>query len=285
MPQGLHAAICAHRRFVASRIAQGQITPLDALLLRPLLKAFHRARRLASVPTRIGCCEERQDPSVKGVSSACTPEDPKTSEMLVGIQVQAHSLASDASDCEASQPEARSPFRRPAWICAKKEQLLDLGHGIEQEINSVAVYAPLAHPEIGSFKILRPEMLRGRPGDIACFLSRRSMESDTDLDEAAAPDDREVSFSPSTVPVYLMSSIHSAGYFDRRAFRVKAAHHRSHSASVLFTRSKRNCMCYRAMMMLVIAVCMCACNPARPIVFLCVCIRMYAPVHQYQCAF
>jgi hypothetical protein len=97
------------------------------------------------------------------------------------------------------------------------------------------------HAERGSFKILSPEMLRGGPGDVACFLARRSEDAgvgvDTDLEAAdEAGGGGGALFAVSTVPVYLMSSVHRAGYFDRKASRVKAAHHRSHSANVLFAR-------------------------------------------------
>jgi hypothetical protein len=258
-------------RYVEHRIALGQTSALDAALLHALRWARCACRALTSPSRRIASQEgeERQGPMVEeALLRVLVPAKPN-SDAGPAIRVVFYPPPSPEEESEslplacgdlphAARVPVYDTCREEAWLkrqgssgsahcdspdaSAAAGDSCNPGQGIPRSPGrSEGAGVIPSSSDTGTMSVHHAGLFLWRDSR-ACLLSRGSMDSEPAPEEqdgsngAAAEDRGGGGLVVSSALVFLMSSVQAGGFFDRRAFGVKAAHDRSHAASVLFSR-------------------------------------------------
>ena len=225
--QDLACCISRHSRYLAHRIARAQATPFDGVLSSlARLAARDPSRRVAA------STESEADSDMDGRVPGKSTQD---SAMGMNIQI-------------VVEPPQRVTSGSAGTGLSVSEPVLDR-YKMSQihQLPSVFSYScPQLQPTQLEFDRCLSEPKSDAALDTEYFktrwrnplLSRQSTDSMMDAlpqSEKREPQE-ESSIESMPVPVFLMSCVQPGGYFDGKVLRVKAAHHRSHAASVLFSR-------------------------------------------------
>ena len=247
--QSLESATRRHDNYVTYRIARGQVNLFDSLVLR-VVRFVCAAIRVA-VNFRWGrsakvITVESEDPSGEHPKIDKCMTMGQQVEIVVDTQQPARFRAVlDPGLCVAQ------PIVSAEAMKGNSSSFAPVGPGnsfhssegclshTQCSAGETAVYRCASEPVSSSITTASPalnsEQLRKRWR--TSLLSRRSMDMESASGHFQEGQNEDDTFAMSAFPVFVMSCVQPGGFFDGKASRVKAAHHRSHAASVLFSRS------------------------------------------------